>query len=200
MIRRKFNSTAHQQTSRFDDCRQILRFHSHLGFWSARLPENHRFPSRTAMPIHDPKLPLRIELRYDGSRQAQLVWNAVESIGEENVVDRFGHDLIERHGIGHDEFTTRDARGSSPYSRPVQHDRVDVDGIDATRGSGERGREQSVAATEVNDDHARPQNHFGENFRGIRPQHLPPVGIGHRGCRKKAVRHAAAARMDEFFL
>jgi hypothetical protein len=63
----------------------------------------------------------------------------------------------------------------------------------ATRASG-----AVNSPTEVNYDHSALHAHFGENLRRIRPQHLPPVGIGHRGCREKAVRHAAAARMMGF--
>jgi len=64
---------------------------------------------------------------------------------------------------------------------------------------GERSREQSVAATEVNCGHSALHAHFGENLPGIGPQRVPPFGIGHRGCREKPVRHAATVRIEEFF-
>jgi hypothetical protein len=60
MIRGQFNDTVQQQASRLDDFRHILSLYPNVGSGSARLPENHRFVSRTTMPIHDPELPLRI--------------------------------------------------------------------------------------------------------------------------------------------
>ena len=116
--------------SRLDDCRHVIGLHPHFGFWSARLPENHRFLSRTAMPIDDPELPLRFEPCCDGARQAELIRDAVEGVGKEHIIDRLRHDRIEHHGVGHDELAVGHARRSNAYPRLIQHGRVDVDGVD----------------------------------------------------------------------
>jgi hypothetical protein len=74
--------------------------------------------------------------------------------------------------------------------RAIQHGRVDVDGVDAIHDAGERGREQPISATQINHDHVGPHAHFDKNRHGIRPQHLPPIGIRHCCCREKADYHA----------
>ena len=113
------------------------------------------------MPIHDPKLPLRLELCRDDARQPQLVGNAVESVCKEHIIDRLRHDRIELHRVGHYKLAVSHARLSKTYPCLIQHGRVDVDGEDVICYSGQRSREQSVAATEVNYDYSALHAHFG---------------------------------------
>lgn len=56
------------------------------------------------MPVDDSELPLGLEARRDGACQAELIRDAVEGIGEENVIDRLLHDRIDIHGVRHDKL------------------------------------------------------------------------------------------------
>src|SRR6516225_5196357 len=85
------------------------------------------------------------------------------------------------------QFSARGLCDERP--RAIEHYRVDVDRVDALCDTSERDCKQPVAATEINRDPARLDAHFRENLRGIRPQRLPPVCIGHRACREKADDH-----------
>ena len=78
VVRRKFDSSVRRETGGFNDHRDIAGFHPHLCPRSARLPEDQRFLTRTTMPIDDPELPFRFEDCNDGSRQAQLIRDAVQ--------------------------------------------------------------------------------------------------------------------------
>jgi hypothetical protein len=133
------------------------------------------------MPIDDPELPSGFEDCRDGSRQAQLIKDAVEGVCEENVIDRLRHDRIESHGVRQDKMAVG---RSDERPRAIQHGRVDVDGVDDIRDGGERGREQPISAAQINHDHTGLHAHFDENLRGIRPQRLPPLGTRHR-CRRE---------------
>ena len=68
------------------------------------------------MPIDDPELPFRFEDCDDGSRQAQLIRDAVEGICEENIIDRLRHDHIESRGVRHDQMAI--GRTSCGHKRP----------------------------------------------------------------------------------
>jgi hypothetical protein len=82
VIRGQFNGAVQQPAGRLDDCRHIVGFYPHLGFWSARLPEHHRLVTRAAMPVDDSEFPLGFEACRDGPRQAELSRDAVERVGE----------------------------------------------------------------------------------------------------------------------
>ena len=68
------------------------------------------------MPIDDPELPFRLEDCNDGSRQAQLIRDAVEGICEENIIDRLRHGRIESHSVRHDQMAI--GRTSCSNKRP----------------------------------------------------------------------------------
>jgi hypothetical protein len=88
-------------------------------------------------------------------------------------------------------------RRSNERPCALQQVRLDVDGVDARGDAGERDREQPVAAAKIDHDHAGLDAHFDKNLCGIGPQHLPPVSIGHRCCRKKAYNHAVLMRAKD---
>jgi hypothetical protein len=185
VIRGQLNSAVRQQAGRFDDCDHIVGRYPHLGFWSARLPEGHCFLTRTAMPIDDPELPLGFKDCRDGARHAELIRDAVKGIGEEHLIDRFRYDRIAGHSIRYDKLAVGRVCRRNERSRAVKHDRIDVDGVDAIGDVSKRGREQSVTATKINRDHTGLHAYCGQNPRGIGPQRVPPIGIGHRCCGKK---------------
>jgi hypothetical protein len=88
-------------------------------------------------------------------------------------------------------------RRRNPCPRAVEQVRVDVRGVDPPRDAGEGGREQPVAATEIDCDRAGLHTHLDENLYWVGPQRLPPPGIGHRCCRKEAYDHAVLRRVSD---
>jgi hypothetical protein len=56
------------------------------------------------MPIDDPEQALGFERCRDTSRQAELIGDAMQSVGEENVIDRLRHERIDGHGIRPDKL------------------------------------------------------------------------------------------------
>jgi hypothetical protein len=194
VIRWKFDGAVQDQAARHDDRRHIANLHSHFRFWPARLPEHRRFLARPTMPIDDPELPAGLEDCRNGARQPALIRDPVKGVGEENVIDRLRHDPIDPHGVRHGETAVGRPRRRNPRPRAVEQVRVDVDGLDAPRYTGEGNREQPVAATEIDCGGTRRHAHLDENLYGVRPQRLPPVGIGHCCCRKKTDDHAVLTR------
>jgi len=142
---------------------------------------------------------MRFQTRRDGARYAELIGDAVEGVCEENVIDRLRHNRIDRHGVRQDEIAVGCPRLYNPHPSSIQRDRFDIDRVDAICDGREGRREQPVSATEVNRDHARSDAHFDENIFGMRPQHPPPVGIGHRCCREKADDHPILTRAWDWY-
>jgi hypothetical protein len=185
VVGRQFNDSAQYETGSFNKHRDIAGFDPHLRLGSARLFEDHCFRARTTMPVDDPELPFRFEDCRDGARQSRLIRNTVEGVGEENVIDRLWHDCIQSHRVGHDKMAIGQPSRSNERTRAIQQVRVDLDSMDAIHNTGERGREQPVSATQINRNRPGLHAHFDKNIPGIGPQRLPPIGIGHRCCRKK---------------
>jgi hypothetical protein len=102
----------------------------------------------------------------------------VEGVGEEDVIDQLRQDSSDDHSVRRGKPAVAGAGRSDPSPRPVQHRRVYVDGVDAKRDACERGCEQPVTATEINDGHAGLDAHIDEDFRGIRSQRPPHSASG----------------------
>ena len=128
------------------------------------------------MPIDDPELPLWFEYRRDGARQAELIGDAVEGVCKKNVIDRLRHDRIDSHRVRHDKLAVVGTRRSNLFPRLIQHDRVDVDGVDticdAASGAVNRPSPQQRSTATMPGSHA----HFARTF----------AGSGHNACHQSA--------------
>ena len=103
VIRRDLNTITKLKAAWLNGSDGLFRRHAQFRRRATRLAEDRRGLARSRVPTHDSKQTAGLQNIVDGSRKTRLVWNAMERIGEEHVVNRRSHDLGEVVGIGLDK-------------------------------------------------------------------------------------------------
>ena len=126
----------------------LIRRHPQFRGRTSRLPKYSRLFARLGVPTDDGEQTSGFEDFMNGTGKPRLVRNAVECIGEENMINRLPHDLWDVVGVSLDKRAVGGAASfGKSYLRSLQQRRVDVDADDIVDHPGEREREPAIPAT-----------------------------------------------------
>jgi len=186
VIRGKLDDLDELQIRRLDGRRDVGRRHPHIRPRTARLPQDGRFLTGATMPIDNDKTSARLEDCCDAACQPWLIGHTMERISDQDEFDRAADQLSDRIGVPFDKPAIGRPGCRKLALRNAQQVRGKVDSDDVAARKGKRCRKQAIAATEVNNLHARSKAHGGENLVWVRPKGLPPIRVWHCCRREKS--------------